>query len=183
MFHFAGGPPTIAHVQEGRNGYRLWAPAHVTLTGPTAVAFLPVPFVEKYLDVLFTGIRGTNPVQEVILKGYAGFFEAFIADSYQMKPLVMPAGIDVEGGPATVDLPPAASKVPEGPESPAPLQRCPACAQELSNWQAHYPVAVGATEAGPTKWECEVTMPNVREAYPDYVPPDPGQGSNSESMH
>jgi hypothetical protein len=185
MFHFAGGPPIIAHVQEGRAGYRLWAPAQVTQTGPTAVAYLPVAFVEKYLDILFAGIRGTNPVQAIILQGYAGFFDLFVKDSFQMKPLVMPAGIDVEDGPPTVDLPPLASQVPSGPERPAPLERCPGCGQELSNWQAHYPVfndtpelKIGTRDAG-QGWICEAIYPGLREAFPDYVPPEPGY-SDSE---
>lgn len=202
MIHGAGGPPIVGHVgQISTAGMRIYAPAMVTMGGPTSIAMLPVPFVEKYIDLMFAGIRGQNPLPFVVQQCYSKYFGMFIEEAFQMKPLMVPAGIDVPGGVPTVELPKKASEVPAGEEQPAPLETCPSCGKELSNWQAHYPVLVRSTDR-PTRespgeplstmpssdvesigWVCELIMPEVRETYPNYTPPHPREVTLPSALH
>lgn len=133
-------------------GIVIWAPAHVTMPGPTSVVYLPVPFVDKYIELLWSAVRGTHPIDPVIVQGYAGFFEQFIVDAYRMKPLMVGAGIDAPEGAHEVKT--------DKPEK-AVLEPCPACKQDLSAWNAHHPVQIEGV------WHCEIDLPNIRETHPE----------------
>lgn len=167
IFHTAGGPPIIGHVgTRNKAGVVLWAPAHVTMPGPTSVIYLPVPFVDKYIELLWSGVRGTHPIDPIITQGYAGFFEQFIVDAYRMRPILMGASIDTPEGAHE-------QKLPEGKEKEKKLEPCPACKQDLSAWNAHHPVLLPANDGAEPTWTCEVDMPDIRERYPNENPPRP----------
>lgn len=189
MIHTAGGPPLMGHVQIGTAGIRFYAPAQVVMPNERNVLFQPFPFIRRAVDIMWPAVRAKNiDIDDLILRGYVGFFEAFIKDAYAMRPVVMSAGYEA----------------PEPPVAPPPddvverfsMAHCPACNLEVSNWAAHYPVLIDESkreedadsvflgealtdtalwDAGvPTvKWVCEIVHQDIRERYLDYTPPKP----------
>ena len=213
MFHSAGGPPLIGHVQIGANGVIMHAPAQATMPSPKHVLFQPVPFVRRSLEILWSGIRARNvDTDDVVLRGYDGFFAKFREDAYVMAPIAVQAEIGGKGGhleefeddapsatkeQMTQTLAHMRDKIMEEKETPAPMEHCPACNMEVSNWRAHFPVLLDTSEITdgdggslglpqpladttllasgvPTVgWSCEINRPNIREEYAGYEPPQP----------
>lgn len=197
MVHTAGGPPLMGHVQIGATGLILYAPAQVSMPTAQNVLYQPFPFERKAIELMWAGIRARNvQIDDVVVRAYAGFVDAFIEGAYRMKPVVLRMSEETEGteeGAAdTAEAPPKAAN----DSVLAPMQVCPACSMEVSNWRAHYPVLVdnakgGGTESPPppladmasfdagvssVQWICEVTQvggEDIRQAYPDYTPPTP----------
>lgn len=107
LFHTAGAPPLIGRLEkETTKGVKIWAPANLVLPSLTSVVYLPIAFVDKYIELLWAGIRGTHPIDPIIATGYESFFDQFIQNAYRMQPIGMSAGVDVPGGAASQDLPP-----------------------------------------------------------------------------
>lgn len=195
MVHTAGGPPILGHVQIGTAGIRFYAPAQISMPSPTNVLFQPFPFIRTAVDIMWPAIRAKNiDIDDTVLRGYAGFVEAFSQDAYAMRPVVIGASYEAPQAPP----PPPLATVPVDPDEPAPLQHCPACNMEVSNWASHYPVLIDESkreeeedsdtvvlgealsdtallDAGvpSVKWICEIEHHDIRELYENYTPPRP----------
>jgi hypothetical protein len=103
LFHVAGGAPIMGHVAKPKHDIiRLWAPAVVNMSGPTTVTFTPIAFVERYIDLFATALRGTNPIPDALVAGYAGYFDQFAQGNYRI--CVLGAGIDSEAPIHSADL-------------------------------------------------------------------------------
>lgn len=63
---------------------------------PANVVFLPVAFVEQYLDLSLATMFGVSPTPDIVAKGYIGYFEQFVQGSYRMQPVVTSAAIQAE---------------------------------------------------------------------------------------
>src|SRR6266542_3990051 len=95
LLHIAASAPIMGHIAKPKHDIiRIWAPAVVSMSGPTTVTFTPLAFVESYIDLFGSALRGTNPIPEALVKGYAGYFEQFAQGHYRI--CVLAAGIDSE---------------------------------------------------------------------------------------
>lgn len=152
---------------------QLYAPAWVNQPTNANVIFLPVFPVEEYMLLYQTMLIGENPVPHIVEQGYRGYVQEFIKGSYKMNPVVISAGNNAKE-PHSIE---------DKTEKPPALEKCPACGQLLSNWQAHYPVYADAKifedvlerewagKLGGRIWICETTVPDIREKMPNYEPP------------
>ena len=173
MFQTPKGP-MMGHFDRAANtagskldAVRLYAPAMVTFVPPSSVVFLPIAFIEHHLDLYLTAIIGTNQPQDLIVKGYEGYFETFIKGGYTMQPMIMRAKI--EGDEHTVEL---SSQSPlddtrETEPDEEVVVTCPGCKATVADWQDHFPVNIEK------QWTCELRQPGLREQYADYEPPHP----------
>lgn len=170
--------PIIGHYERQTNSHvsRLWAPAMIAMPSPVNVIFMPLMAVEEYFDLWEHLVLGTHPTPELFEAGYRGYVEHFEKGAYRMQPVVVNAHIPGE-----------AHKV-ELPKEETVLERCPACQQEVSNWQSHYPALVDVSPEGEVRltdrqaslpdgwqrqWTCEIAIPDIRARFPDYEPPRP----------
>ncbi len=165
----------MGHFDKMPNGgaVRIYAPAMVTMPNASNVVFLPVAFIEHHMDLYLSTVMGTNMPPEIVLKGYAGFFEQFIRGGYAMVPVVVRAGIEGQEHAVEVSTP-AADSTKEG-EAPADdAEVCPGCQATVADWQDHFPVLTQAGgDLGQKLWTCELRQPGLRELHPQYEPPHP----------
>jgi hypothetical protein len=125
VFHTLGRGLVIGFV-EGMNDLliRVHAPACIqempasNAILPPRIAFVPLFGVGRFMDLRQSVVFATMPVPKIFLEGYLGYFEQFAKGSYNMKPVVVSAGIDAPEGVHTVDIPPETSIAPQE-ESPA----------------------------------------------------------------
>jgi hypothetical protein len=95
LFHVAGSAPIMGHVAKPKHDIiRVWAPASVNMSGPTTVTFTPIAFAERYIDLFASALRGTNPIPNALVAGYAGYFDQFAQGNYRI--CLLGAGIDSE---------------------------------------------------------------------------------------
>jgi hypothetical protein len=103
VFYTVRGP-LIGHVLErASQAPRLYAPALLNLMGCNAV-FLPMAFVESYIDVNMSMILGRLPPTAFVVAGYKTFVAEFEKGAYVVMPVTSPTA-EIPGDPVSVVLP------------------------------------------------------------------------------
>jgi len=121
MMSLTIGGGTVIGFVEGLNAQliRMYAPAVIKEMAMSRIAFVPLFGVERFMDLRQSVIFATMPIPKIFLEGYLGYFEQFAKGSYQMKPVVVSAGIDTPGGIHTIVTPLAVPLAPSEPSEPS----------------------------------------------------------------
>lgn len=88
------GPVIGKVIHESANEVWLYGPAHVQMTSPTKVVFLPVGFCESFIQFFKGGLMGINTAPAALVQGYGEYLESFLAGAYRMQ--IIDAKIEAE---------------------------------------------------------------------------------------